>query len=166
MRDKKKLSQLRAAMCRMYRTTQTLQYPIHISLTEGSVIQDYSLFENELKKMCREQMSSFTIFCKENVTAIPKRFWVGISVKHSKALLNTQKKLALLQSRHSVKSNDTDFVPHISLAYPAKVNAKPSVKNPVVKMMFDRITIVRKRKGDNGYRIFRHIQIDQTPSRY
>jgi len=158
LEDRKKISKLRSKMCKLCHTTQALQYPVHMSLTFGTELKDYDLFEKEIREFCKKT-KSFTITSEKNTSVLPNRFWTGISFKNSKTLSNFKNNLESLKNRHSVKSVKMNFVPHITLAFPAKVDSVKSVKNPVSKFVLNRIAIVKKEQKGAPYRIHKYIKL-------
>ena len=53
--DRKKISPLRAKTCKQCHSTQALQTPVHMSFTSGMSIKNYSLFEKELRTLCKKE---------------------------------------------------------------------------------------------------------------
>ena len=157
LKDRKKISKIRSKMCKLCHTTQALQYPVHMSLACGTVLKDYSKFEKELKQFCKEQ-KSFIIHSEKNISVLPDRFWMGISIKKSDELLFLKNKVESLKNKHSIYPKKMSFDPHITLAFPAKVDNILPIENPITEIVVNRITIVRKEKKGEPYRIFKHIK--------
>ena len=158
LKDRKKISNLRSKMCKLCHTTQSLQYPVHISLASGTIIKDYSKFEKELKEFCKKQ-KPFTLLASKNTTVLTDRFWIGISIKNTKNLQAFKNKVESIKNKNSVKARKMYFVPHITLAFPAKVDDIKPLKNPVAKLTFNRITIARKEKEGEPYRVYKHYNL-------
>jgi len=55
LKDRNKISNLRSKMCKLCHTTQSLQYPVHISLASGTIIKDYSKFEKNSKSFVKNK---------------------------------------------------------------------------------------------------------------
>ena len=158
LEDKKKISQLRSKMCKLCHTTQALQYPVHMSLASGTELKNYELFEKEIKKFCKKT-KSFTINAEKNTSVLPDRFWTGISFKNSKKLSDFKNNVESIKNRHSIKSVKMYFVPHITLAFPAKVDNIEPIKIPVSKFDFNRNAIVKKERKGAPYRIHKYIKL-------
>ena len=126
-----------------------------MSLSDGTMIKDYPLFEKEIEALCKKE-KSLVLSVRNNITMLPKSFFVGLTVKKSKKLSALKNRLEAVKNRHSIKAKRTDFAPHITLAYPAKVNRLKTMKSPVKNLKFDRITIVKKE--GRKYRIHKHIR--------
>lgn len=158
LEDRKKISKLRSKMCKLCHTTQALQYPVHTSLASGTELKDYSLFEKEIKELCKNH-KPLTIYAEKNTSVLPDRFWTGIHIKKSKKLLDFKNKLESIKNKHSTKPVKMYFVPHITLAFPAKVDNIEPAKNPVTKLILNRIAIVKKERKGAPYRIHKYIKL-------
>lgn len=159
LEDRKKISKLRSKMCKMCHTTQALQYPVHMSLASGTEIKKYKLFEEEIKEFCKKT-KPFTINAEKNTSVLPDRFWTGISFKNSKKLSDFKNNVEYIKNRYSIKPVKMYFVPHITLAFPAKVDNIKPVKSPVSKFNLNRIAIVKKESKRAQYRLHKYIKLN------
>ncbi|MCD4759486.1 2'-5' RNA ligase family protein [archaeon] len=157
IKNRKKISSLRASICKQAYSIQALQYPVHMSLISGGFsTKDYSSFEKELKEICKKQ-DSIILKSKKTTDVLPNRFWTGISILRSGRVKRLQLKLQALRNRFADKKEKHYFRPlHITLAFPAKVDGLKKLKCPVKNLSFDRVTIVRKE--ELPYRIFKHVK--------
>lgn len=158
--DRKKISKLRSEMCKLCHTTQALQYPVHMSLAYGTELKDYALFEKEIRDFCKKT-KSFTLHAEPNISMLPDRFWMGIHIDHSSQLLHCKNTIESIKNKYSTQSSTMDFLPHITLAFPAKVDDLDPVKNPVLRFHFNRIAIVKKEQEGKPYRIHKYIKLAQ-----
>lgn len=157
--NKKIISSLRKEICKKCFTTQALQYPVHLSLAGGSEIKDYDKFEKELLKLCKE-LKPFKIFSSENNTTInSSNYWTGLSFHNSKELSELQMKVEKLKNKYSKNYYNLNFIPHITLAYPAKVDKLELSKNPIKELMLNKITICKKDTKRNKYKIHKHYKL-------
>lgn len=157
-KDRKKLEILRSQMCKRCHTTQALWAPVHMSLTWGSVLKNFSTFENELKDLCKQE-KPIPLSAKPMTDIIPERFWTGVSIKNSEQLIKFQKKVESLKNKYASKPDNIYFIPHMTFAFPAKVDYIKPVKNPVQKMILNRVTILKKEEGNWKYKIYKHIKV-------
>lgn len=157
--DKKVISQLRKEMCRKCFTTQALQYPVHLSLAGGSEIENYDKFEKELLKLCKELKPIKIISSDENTSINHNNYWTGLSFYKSKELSELQIKVENLKNKYSKNYYNLNFIPHITLAYPAKVDKLKPSKNPIKELILDRITVCKKDNKRSKYKIHRHYKL-------
>jgi len=128
-------------------------------ISSGFNARDYAAFENELRGFCRHE-KPFAIKAEGFTSVLPDRFWTGIHISRTEKLARFQKKLQDLRNKHATKKEKHIFrPPHITLAFPAKVDGLKKFKNPVVSMEFDRITVVKKEEELGPYRIVKHVKI-------
>ena len=160
LKNKKKISPLRASICKQVHSTQALQFPIHMSLISGGFkIKNYSKFENELKILCNMQ-NPMELEAEKSTSIIADRFWTGIHIKQTNHIKQFQIKLQELRNKFADKVEKHYFHPlHITLAFPAKVENLKPIKCPVKILKFDRITIAKKEKENAPYRIYKHIKL-------
>lgn len=157
--DRKKISKLRQEICKKTYSTQALQYPVHLSLTAGTKIKDYLVFEKELINLCKKLKQIKLIPTKKTTDILKEFFWTGISFEKNLDLIEIQKQLEDLKNKHSLNKREIDFKPHITLSYPPKVDdLKPSF-NPVNELIFDKITIAIKKDSDKKYTIYKHYKL-------
>ena len=157
-KDRKKLEVLRSQMCKKCHTTQALWAPVHMSLTWGSIIKNFTIFEKELKNICKNE-KQIPLTAKPMSDILPERFRTGISIKNSEELIRFQKKIELLKNKYAIKPSNMYFIPHMTFAFPAKVNNIQPIKNPVQKMILNRVTILKKEEGSWKYKIYKHIKV-------
>ena len=157
-KDRRKISPLRSKICNLVHSTQALQYPVHMSLISGGFkTNDFALVEKTLKEFCKKQQP-FVLRAEKDITILPHRFWVGISIKRTNELKKLQTDLQTIRNKYSIKKEKHLFHPlHITLAFPAKVENLEKTKNPVAEFIFDKITVVKRGK-DNKYRIYKKIR--------
>jgi len=158
--DRKKISHLRSKICKKIHSTQALQYPVHISLiSSGFHIKNFTKFEQSLKELCKNE-KPLKVKTEKLTTVLPDRFWTGIQIIRTNDITELQKKLQRLRNVFSLKKENHQFHPlHITLAFPAKVDELKPEKCPIKNMILDRITIVKKEKESDPYRIFKHIKL-------
>jgi 2'-5' RNA ligase len=159
-KDRKKISPIRAKICKEVHSTQALQYPVHMSLISGGFqVKDYSKFEQELRLLCSKE-KSLKLKTEKFTAVLPERFWTGIHVVRTDEITELQNRLQTLRNKFAFKKEEHKFHPlHITLAFPAKVDGLAKIKCPINSMNLNRITIVKKEKELAPYRIFKHIKI-------
>ena len=158
LKDRKKISPLRAKACKKTHSTQALQSPIHLSLTKTTKLANYHLFEQELKKLCPKEKEQILIL-KKFTDVLPNRFWSGIHIKPTKNLIQLKKKLERIINKYAHKKRFMTFIPHITLTFPAKVASLNKMKIPVQKLKMDRLTILKQQKEGAPYKIHKHIKL-------
>ena len=159
--DRKRISPLRRDICRQVHSTQALQYPVHMTLvSRGFSAGDFPSFERDLRSICRGQKRM--VLRAEGMTSVlPDRFWTGIHIIKTGGITRLQLKLQELRNKYADKSEREKHPlhpPHITLAFPAKVEGLREVECPVKHMRFDRVTIVKKERMLAPYRIYKHIK--------
>lgn len=157
-KDRKQLEVLRSQMCNKCHTTQALWAPVHMSLTWGSVIKNFTVFEKELKNLCKKE-KPIPLTAKAMTDILPERFWTGISIKNSEQLIEFQKKIESLKNKYADEPKNMYFIPHMTFVFPAKVDYIQPIKNPVQKMILNRVTILKKEEGNRKYKIYKHIKV-------
>ena len=158
--DRIKIASLRSKVCKLVHSTQALQYPVHMSLiSDGFEVKKYSTFEKELKEFCKNQ-KAITLKAEKLVRILPDRFWAGIQVIKTGELTQLQTDLQRLRNQYALKKEEHSFhPPHITLAFPAKVDDLKKMKNPVTLIKLDQITIVKKENEEAPYRIYQHLKL-------
>lgn len=163
LKNRKKITPIRAKLCRKYKNNENLQHPMHMTLTWGFPIKNYKAFEKELKQLCAEQKPR-VLKAKPKTSKKISIFWSGIDFEKPSWLMSLQRQIKKIVNKHAKKIERHTFWPHISLVYslerkPIDLGDLKLVKTPVTKVKFDRITICRQKREKKKYRIFKHIKL-------
>ena len=158
LKDRKKITPLRAKACKITHSTQALQVPVHFSLTKTVTLRNINSFEKELMQLCSKEKKQM-LKLRPFTDVLPDRFWSGISIIASKELIRLHKKLEELINKYAVKKSYMRFTPHITLTFPAKVESLEKMKVPFKKLEMDRITILKKDEERAPYKIYKYIKL-------
>lgn len=158
--ERKQISALRSQICKQCYSTQSLQYPVHLSLAQGTNIDSLVLttLKKELTLFCKSQ-KPFNLKLKNKTDIRPERFWTGITINKSAQLIQFKNKIENIKNKYSFSAKKMNFAPHVTLAYPAKVNHLQSIDIPFTKLLLNRITIVKKESCNTNWQIYKHIKL-------
>lgn len=157
--DRTKISPLRARLCRRTGSNKALQYPVHMSLVSGgfSTADIHGLIA-VLQEYCKSQ-KAFYLYPKQRTDVLPKLRWSGIHLKNSKRLHSLRTELQKIRNSCAKDKQKHFYHPlHITCTFEADVSGLQSEDVPVHKLLFDRITITRRKSKESKYRIFKHIE--------
>lgn len=108
--------------------------------------------------MLCEKEKPVRVLLEKYTGVLPDRFWTGIHILRTNHITAMQKRLQKLRNTFATQKEEHPHNRlHITLAFPAKVDMLHKTKSPIDFLIFDRITIVRKEKNGEAYKIMKHI---------
>lgn len=158
LKKRKELSKLRTKLCRKYKSNKALQYPLHMTLTIGVQIKNYPKFEKEIRDFCKTQKSR-VIKTKKYTDVLKDVEWCGIHLIKGKWLIDFQKNIQKIVDKYSINKKQRKVPFHMTLVYGTDLKDLSKFKVPINKFTFDRITLVKKDKRGERYRVHKHINL-------
>lgn len=158
LNERKKLSKSRSKLCRRYKSNKALQYPVHMTLTLGVKIKDYKKFEKAIKDFCKTQ-TPFIINSNGYTSLSFRESWSGINIIENRKIIKFKDNLQTIVDKYAVHRKERAVQLHITLVYQTNLKDIKKIKLPVNKFLFDRVTILKKFKKGDKYRIHKHINL-------
>lgn len=158
LNNRKKLTKLRAKLCKKYKSNKALQYPVHMSLTLGVRIKDYKKFEKEIRDFCKTK-GSILINSKSYTSLSFNGMWSGINIIENKKIIKFRNSVQKNVNKYAIHKRERAVQLHITLVYQTDLRNMKRIELPVKKFLINRITIVKKSKKGEKYRIHKHIKL-------
>lgn len=162
--ERQTLGALRRKMCKMTRSTQALQAPVHISFIRTSRVADVPAWLGALRALCATQRS-FTLRLRRQTTVRPDRFWAGISFYSSRAMKRLRHRVDRCTRAH-VRPREFRAMlspAHLTLTFPAKVEHIRTEALPVSTLRITCLTVLEQKERNGAYYVHSHLPFGGRP---
>jgi 2'-5' RNA ligase len=129
-----------------------------LSLTKTIENKKIRFFQKGINKLCNTEKKQI-LHLKTLTTAFPDRFLVWNLHYSHKKLVKLQEKIEKLINKYATKKRTMDFIPLITLTFPAKAAHLEKMNAPVQKLEIDKLTILKQEKKGTLYNIQNYVKL-------